>query len=1333
MTVSIERCCILVLGMHRSGTSALTRVLGLLGAQMPKHTVPAGQDNERGFWEPAELPGLNDKWLVALGSAYDDWRPIRLSELDPDILSKWKQQLTRLLQDEFASAQLFPVKDPRICRFAPLVLETLCELGIAPRIVIPFRNPLDVAASLNLRNGFSQEKSVLLWLRHVLDAEAASREYSRAFLDYNRLLNDWRGAAASVSRHLRLDWPRGASEVAAEIEEFLAPSLRHHHHHTTELEVVGPRPWVRDAFHALLAMEESPDDSAALHEFDRIRGEFEAAVEVFGPEIARISAEHERIAEARAARITALESELENERQQGQTARQQADERATRLLDLGQKLDSVSARAAELERLNEQHAEKFVSVEQELAKVPERDEQYEGIVERCQGEILDLRTQLENEGAALMEARAEAKAAVDRAAEWERIAVDRQQSMDRLNHKLLGMKKQARRLMRSTSQQEAKLTELQAELSSARQAIESMESTANEREAKLAQLQEDLAAKQAHLSEVETLAEERSARITELQNELENQRAATEKAQGEVAAERINMEQLKRRNRSSRWLFRQLWDKIIHAPRDISRRVRRRKQRQSRKDHYQLIANSELFDQKWYLSQNPDVAEAGVDPVWHYLHYGGFEGRAPGPCFDSALYLQQRPDLSATRINPLAHYALHQRVGISLPAEIAVEQYSITQILSISRIINDKRARKFITSRVILLFKPILPISLKRRLRRRMMKNKPPLFKNELTFQQYVRKNSTSTLNTDWHISYGRLQRQDFDGAILLTVSVVTYNSIKWLPKFFDSLERQAYPNSWINLIVVDHGSTDDTVRFLRDYHERKSNRFSSFQILEQENYGFGAGHDLAFTLSSDDFVLVTNVDLEFHKESITRIVSLARNDREDVAAWELRQTPYEHPKYYDPITLEASWNSHACILIRRSAYISVGGYEKAIFMYGEDVELSYRFRGAGFRVRYIPKATVTHHVDFSEDTSRPHQLSGSLAANILLRYRYGSAMDVAEANNLYNELESNTSQSTSRKASINAALRTIDSKRKYFQNTRRPAYRVPFPFNKFDYELRRPGHDVPTPALCSTTLKPLVTVITRVHGRNQHMLSECIASVLNQTYQNIEHIIVEDRTDYSRALVAQVSNNYQTNIRFLNSAKGGRSAAANLALQSCSGDLIMFLDYDDLLFSDHIETLYCHMEAHDAASACFSLSWEVLTSRVNECSYDEIDYVLHMTPTATFCREILDEKNVFPIQSVLFKRELYDEFGGFHEDLSFLEDWNLWFRYSRQATFIGVPKLTSMFRTPYEREKRVERQRQLDLAYQSVKKRNQEDAKCLQGRSFQRAHPPSHLFTFRN
>ena len=85
MDEEARKSAILVTGMHRSGTSAVTRVLGLLGCTLPRVVTDSAPDNERGFWENPAIRDLNDRILASAGSAWDDWEPfesalVRLSD-----------------------------------------------------------------------------------------------------------------------------------------------------------------------------------------------------------------------------------------------------------------------------------------------------------------------------------------------------------------------------------------------------------------------------------------------------------------------------------------------------------------------------------------------------------------------------------------------------------------------------------------------------------------------------------------------------------------------------------------------------------------------------------------------------------------------------------------------------------------------------------------------------------------------------------------------------------------------------------------------------------------------------------------------------------------------------------------------------------------------------------------------------------------------------------------------------------------------------------------------------------------------------------------------------
>ena len=110
-----------------------------------------------------------------------------------------------------------------------------------------------------------------------------------------------------------------------------------------------------------------------------------------------------------------------------------------------------------------------------------------------------------------------------------------------------------------------------------------------------------------------------------------------------------------------------------------------------------------------------------------------------------------------------------------------------------------------------------------------------------------------------------------------------------------------------------------------------------------------------------------------------------------------MRQIPYEHPKAYDPATLDAPWVSGAATLFRREAYEAVGGFDEAIFMYGEDVDLSWRLRAKGWRITYQPRCAVVHRTYKEAGEVKPLQVFGGVQTNLCLRMRYGGLARIAQ------------------------------------------------------------------------------------------------------------------------------------------------------------------------------------------------------------------------------------------------------------------------------------------------------------------------------------------------
>ena len=131
--------------------------------------------------------------------------------------------------------------------------------------------------------------------------------------------------------------------------------------------------------------------------------------------------------------------------------------------------------------------------------------------------------------------------------------------------------------------------------------------------------------------------------------------------------------------------------------------------------------------------------------------------------------------------------------------------------------------------------------------------------------------------------------------------------------------------------------------------------------------------------------------------DTLERLAATAAADAPEVAAWEMRQIPYEHPKDYDPVSGDTEWCSGAAVLLRSAALQAVGGFETRIFMYCEDVDLSWRLRCAGWRLRYLPRCAVVHRTYSEPGEVKPLMLLGSVYANLCLRARYAGHRSVAQ------------------------------------------------------------------------------------------------------------------------------------------------------------------------------------------------------------------------------------------------------------------------------------------------------------------------------------------------
>ena len=373
--MSHRKIAILIAGMHRSGTSALSRSLNLVGCDLPKTLMkPVPNNNGAGFWESQPIWEMNIRLLRSTGSDWSDWRPFDSGWYVSPKAGSFREQAQALLHQEFGDSRLFVLKDPIICRLLPFWIEELETFGAEPRFVLPIRNPLDVAASLKQRDGISDSCGYLIWLRHVLEAESGSRNLRRAYLRYETLLSEPHAIMDRLGRDLDVSWPKRASVHAhTEIERFLSPEL-HHHHSDDAAFLTNPvlSRWLGQCFELFnrWCREEVCETDVAL--LDRIRSAFDEATPLFSRHIA----DCEQAVAERDGHIEGLSQAVAERDGHIEGLSQAVAERDGRIEGLSQ---AVAERDGHIEGLSQAVAERDGRIEGLSQAVAERDGRIEGL------------------------------------------------------------------------------------------------------------------------------------------------------------------------------------------------------------------------------------------------------------------------------------------------------------------------------------------------------------------------------------------------------------------------------------------------------------------------------------------------------------------------------------------------------------------------------------------------------------------------------------------------------------------------------------------------------------------------------------------------------------------------------------------------------------------------------------------------------------------------------------------------------------------------------------------------------------------------------------------
>jgi hypothetical protein len=620
---------ILVLGMHRSGTSAFTRVLNLLGCALPENLIGAGDGNETGHWEAISVVNLNDQIFTSAGSRWDDWGPLnddwRQSSLRDDML----QKAVTLIEEHTDLGSLFAIKDPRLCRLADVWLAAMAEAKVEPSAVLMVRNPAEVIASLESRDLMAPGYGQLLWLRHVLDAEFFSRGSNRVVCRYDQLMTNWFSVVDRVRTSLGITLPRNSTSVHLEIEQYLNGEQRHHE---IPAEAVIGNPalseWLRKTFAIMLRWSEDGEKSSDYAELDKIRIEFNRSYSTF----ARLLLPNDLAGEPGLG--PRMKRELAGQVVAAQTAFEEAEGRvsaaAAREAELAAEIARLEAVAASANSDVERETQYRQAVEAQLAEMAEKAREHELRNTELSGRLAvadSTMIQRQEELSQLMARFLESEAATAQAVAKEVIAQEQllsaKQSIAEAADQIEAI---AQRSAAERETAEVKIARLQAEIVQITQMLQKQEE-----ETKITQRARELA--EEALSTQQEKTNQLDAELKRLQagkQSAETARVLAEQKLGDRFAEIARLttmladESVKvdRAHANEEWLR-----SALQLAASFPKWWAIMPQKWRRKREHARYRNSGLLDAESYLETYPDVAEHGMDPVRHYILHGMGEGR----------------------------------------------------------------------------------------------------------------------------------------------------------------------------------------------------------------------------------------------------------------------------------------------------------------------------------------------------------------------------------------------------------------------------------------------------------------------------------------------------------------------------------------------------------------------------------------------------------------------------------------------------------------------------------------------------------------------------------
>jgi glycosyltransferase involved in cell wall biosynthesis len=959
---------LMVLGMHRSGTSALTRIFSLLGADLPKNLMPPNPANTAGYWESQDLMTIHDQVLSSGGSTWDDWRAFNPDWFNSPAVGHFKNRILDVLRNDFIGSQLFVIKDPRICRLWPLWRDVLEEFGAKPLVVLPIRNPLEVAASLKQRDEIIPAKTHLLWLRHVLDAESATRGLPRAIISFESLIEDRHSVIGKVASRLGLSWPRRGAMAEIEIEEFLSTQIKHHTIKRERLvDNVELMDWLKETYAILANMAEKHESRASMARLDQIRAAFDKASAAFGVAVAmteielgkqkaavsqlsdnlslvrETAAERERQEQQAAASLSA---ELEAARaasRDGEVALTEAESRAA--ARKGEHQQAVASMTADLEAARASAQDREVSVAEAERRIAELSEQHAAIKSALE-DVNRERGQL----AAALEEEKETAARNNAQADLLR------QELETLRSAVREHQTTAAKLRTDLYTAQSLSNDRKSELDKLSRELMSVQSTMRDSDAQIDRLGPDADAARLFLRESQSEVQRLAGEVDTARVEIERANAERQRVSDAFVIKSNELNLAHSRMELLQGISEELRVTAAQLGRAESEQLRAElAQRGSEGEQLRAeLAKSGIqldrITQQVNLIQKSKswrLRSAALRPITAIYRIIGKissdksqERRliiASG-LFDKKWYLSQYPDVKKSKVDPALHYLLHGALeGRDPSPHFETVWYmknnpdvAAAKINALVHYINFGRKE-----------------------------GRVPKDDYRMWVDEFEALDENERKIIEKKMGY-------FASRPLISILMPVYNTkIEWLERAINSVQKQIYQN-W-ELCLSDDASTDPQIRQVLDYYASKDLRIKV--VYREHNGHISANTNTALGLAKGEFIALMDADDEISEYALFWIVheinqypnaDLIYSDEDKITETGARYDPYFKPDWNPSLIQSQNVFCHLGVY-RRTLVNQVGGLRLG-FEGAQDHDLVLRCAEltTAPRIRHIPR--VLYH-----------------------------------------------------------------------------------------------------------------------------------------------------------------------------------------------------------------------------------------------------------------------------------------------------------------------------------------------------------------------------------